>query len=66
MGARPLRLQEKARLRELQRRRRRLHIFWQVAGRKNSVPWRAGAQPAVAHGAGVSGTNDVALVVARP
>ncbi|CAK0839012.1 unnamed protein product, partial [Prorocentrum cordatum] len=37
MGARPLRWLETGRLRELQRRRRRIRIFRQVAGRKNSV-----------------------------
>eukprot|EP00959_Pyramimonas_sp_CCMP1952_P403160 8447226-Pyramimonas_sp.AAC.1 len=40
-------------------------MFRQVVGRKNSVIWRAGAQPAVAHGAGVSGMTDSALVTAR-
>eukprot|EP00959_Pyramimonas_sp_CCMP1952_P404994 8487938-Pyramimonas_sp.AAC.1 len=59
-GIRPLRLQEKFRPRDLQRRRHRLAMFQRVAGLMASVLWGAGAQPAAAPGAGVSGMSDSA------
>ncbi|CAK0862994.1 unnamed protein product [Prorocentrum cordatum] len=64
-GTRPLRTQERRRLRALHARRRRLAMLRQAAGRRAARLQTTGLTPAVGHGAGVSGVAEGRLKVIR-
>ena len=60
-GTRVFRIQEKARLRTLQAKRRKIWGLKNVAGEAVKTLWRTGLLPAAGHGAGVSGIADSGL-----